>query len=606
MELFRTKSIQDGFDVLVKYLGCDTDVILPEDIGFIEPGAFTTPLKSLELWGGGTAVLDAFYVTRDAKLARLSAITKKTFETIASRFAAYRSLEKLVCHLRQDASFTSYQNLSQLSVVFPALKELYLVGNGKTTVYFQGHPDEDAVPLTVRISGCKEIQGPMDPMLKLVSSDVVICPDGARTHYTWLHKVAALEAYLNGRNEANEDVKARNDAWIQKNARAIFEHWFEMETGYRKDGLPSRTFRQGTNRRTTYTGVCLYGMMSAAGFKFSSSMYQMLLRYADIVDDVSFKATVMSDYRKYYDVERIVANNEKKALEAVEHPDDPKVLRKQWAWSDEGDAWIPATGIVTLKKWRGTDRCAVVPSRIGDKVVAAVWYDLFTNFIKKVTAEVGVEKVIFQSNSVVATIPDEFLYHAQNLSEIVFPAALHKIGDRAFYACGKLRTVKLPDGVICIGKSAFDSSGLSGKLVIPWSVRYIGDKAFNARLTDVTVKGDPFIGAYAFGRGLKVFSAPALKHLPEDVLSGQHELVKVYAPSAVRIGQFAFHGCNKLTEVYLSGDLLDVNPLAFCRCENIERIVFPAGSDMERLSGLFPAYLRERLTTIEEEELKGE
>ena len=123
------------------------------------------------------------------------------------------------------------------------------------------------------------------------------------------------------------------------------------------------------------------------------------------------------------------------------------------------------------------------------------------------------------------------------------------IGQNAFNGCAAIPSIKLPSGITKIEPGTFsDCSGLSGALVIPSAVTSIGEGAF----------------------------------------SGCSGLTSVTIPDSVKgIGQSAFYGCSGLKKLTLpiSATIAiyndSYNTSSFKNCNNIEEVVFTAGSTGE-------------------------
>ncbi|MDK2819444.1 MAG: leucine-rich repeat domain-containing protein [Mycoplasmataceae bacterium] len=95
---------------------------------------------------------------------------------------------------------------------------------------------------------------------------------------------------------------------------------------------------------------------------------------------------------------------------------------------------------------------------------------LFPNDIRFVT---------FEANSTLEII-DEFAFSKNhNLKNIIFPASLKIIGDRAFQGCNRLVSSFMPGSQLeSIGKLAFQTNDKLALLILPNTLKTIGQNAF--------------------------------------------------------------------------------------------------------------------------------
>ncbi len=144
----------------------------------------------------------------------------------------------------------------------------------------------------------------------------------------------------------------------------------------------------------------------------------------------------------------------------------------------------------------------------------------------------------------VTEIGDSAFFNCNNLNEFggdsgsaVIPSQkVEKIGATAFYGCGKLTSVTIGEGVTTIGDSAFASSGLTD-IKFPESVKSVGTGILKGtKLTDVSwPKNVPKISESAF--------------------EGCNSLEKITVPDWVTgIGKKAFFNCTNLAEVIIADD----------------------------------------------------
>ena len=92
------------------------------------------------------------------------------------------------------------------------------------------------------------------------------------------------------------------------------------------------------------------------------------------------------------------------------------------------------------------------------------------------------------------------------LSSIVLPSSVKRIGNHAFYGAESLRKAVISEGTEEIRRSAFSKCIMLEEVVIPQTVKSIGVQAFSgcSSLRTVTISRDCEIGEGAFDAGVKV------------------------------------------------------------------------------------------------------
>ena len=237
----------------------------------------------------------------------------------------------------------------------------------------------------------------------------------------------------------------------------------------------------------------------------------------------------------------------------------------------------------------------------------------------------------YKGNGGVVKIPDgvieigEGVFKNNNdITEIVLPEGLNKIGNEAFYRCMGLQgNLKLPDGITLIGKSAFNyCRGLTGSLVIPDSVISIGEDAFyycegftgTLKISDniTTIAGGTFFYCTGFTGNLKIpdgvtsignraFSGCAgftgRLTIPNSVTSIDFDAFSncsgfygsLVLPSELTIlGRNAFSGCSSLTgNIIIPEKITTIDWYAFANCSGVGRVVFQSKTVPSVGAGVF-------------------
>lgn len=177
------------------------------------------------------------------------------------------------------------------------------------------------------------------------------------------------------------------------------------------------------------------------------------------------------------------------------------------------------------------------------------------------------------------------------------------IGMYAFAGCYNLVSVELSESVEKIRGAAFEyCSGLS-EVFIPKEVNFIGDSCFNScvKLEKITV--DTANGSYSNDNYGVLFdkNKSTLIRCPEN-----NQLTRYIIPNTVtNIGDFAFYGCNKLSDIDIPNSVKTIGSFAFEHCEQLTEIVIPSGVETigSRAFGgckqVYEVFISDTVTTID-------
>lgn len=189
------------------------------------------------------------------------------------------------------------------------------------------------------------------------------------------------------------------------------------------------------------------------------------------------------------------------------------------------------------------------------------------------------------------------------LTAINVPASVEKLGYLAFGQCTSLERVNLPEGITSLLNYAFQDCGKLQSISLPSRLTHIGDGAFSNCVSIQEMKIPStvdYIGSYAFSGCTQLQSIV----LPEDVdtfgvaifkdcWSLQSEIIMgktfMKCPQATTsciipegteyIGDYAFQGCEKLTDVQIPQSLKGVGSYAFANCASLTEIILPEAVD---------------------------
>lgn len=176
----------------------------------------------------------------------------------------------------------------------------------------------------------------------------------------------------------------------------------------------------------------------------------------------------------------------------------------------------------------------------------------------------NLETVQFADKNRLQTISKEAFYQNISLIQISISKDIQEIGEKAFYGCLALSSFNIPEGanLTTIGSGAFQNSHNIRRINISKEIMEIGDYAFsNLSVTELNFEGLEnllIIGAFAF--------------------ENCDWIIEFNAPNIINIGQGAFAGCRSLTELTINGDI----PIVDYFGEN----AFPNSYEVTQLSRL--------------------
>lgn len=157
----------------------------------------------------------------------------------------------------------------------------------------------------------------------------------------------------------------------------------------------------------------------------------------------------------------------------------------------------------------------------------------------------------------------------KNQASFIIPSQVTCIGGGAF-SDSRLESVIIPDSVRSIRNGAFSDCKQLTAINIPSSVEHIGDLAFAGcqKLMSINVdKGN---------KEFCDFDGVLYSHDLSQVLSVPNGLAVVRIhDSATTIKTGAFHGCNKLTELYIPSSVVNISQHEFGPCSKLETIAIP-------------------------------
>ena len=148
----------------------------------------------------------------------------------------------------------------------------------------------------------------------------------------------------------------------------------------------------------------------------------------------------------------------------------------------------------------------------------------------------------------------------RDLTELIIPQGIIKIGSNAFSYCGNLISVTIPDSVTSIGSYAFSDCTNLESITIPSSVTSIGNNAFSScfKLKDITIPN-------------------SITRIEASTFTNCQTLQSITIPNGVTfIGNYAFYTCIKLDNITIPNSVTSIGSYAFSDCTNLESITIPS------------------------------
>ena len=159
----------------------------------------------------------------------------------------------------------------------------------------------------------------------------------------------------------------------------------------------------------------------------------------------------------------------------------------------------------------------------------------------------------------VVSVVDEAFANCRNITLILLPSTVTKIGTGAFKGCSSLTDVQLPSGLIKIEENTFADCSSLKSIDIPSSVKTIGMDAFRSCKSMTSV------------------SLPeSLETIEEAAFGNCQSLEKITFPKSLKyIESYAFQRCYALTSVNIPDSVVKVDEGAFLDCKNLSRVKQP-------------------------------
>ncbi|MEY8311248.1 leucine-rich repeat protein [Oscillospiraceae bacterium 42-9] len=177
-------------------------------------------------------------------------------------------------------------------------------------------------------------------------------------------------------------------------------------------------------------------------------------------------------------------------------------------------------------------------------------------------------------------IPSAAFIKCKSLQKVAIPDEVKILGNHAFSECETLSEINIPDGVTKIGTSTFSFTSLPS-IHLPSSLTSIGHTVFAGcyELTSVTIPDSVTeLGVRMFegcGKLEKVVLPANISLIPSDLFIYCYKLPNIIIPSKVtKIDKKAFLSCQELKAIQLPSSLKDIGDYAFDICKSLSDVYF--------------------------------
>ena len=157
----------------------------------------------------------------------------------------------------------------------------------------------------------------------------------------------------------------------------------------------------------------------------------------------------------------------------------------------------------------------------------------------------------------------------KNITGIVVPNYVTRIGNSSFSGCSKLTSVTIGSGVTNIGSSVFDNcTELTSIVVVDGNTIYHSD----GNCLIVTKNETLILGC----KNSIIPSDGSVTSISERAFYNCTGLTSITIPDSVTsIGKYAFNGCTGLTSVTINGTVTKIDNHVFYNCRSLTTITIP-------------------------------
>ncbi len=172
-------------------------------------------------------------------------------------------------------------------------------------------------------------------------------------------------------------------------------------------------------------------------------------------------------------------------------------------------------------------------------------------YLKKDNEWEEVTKIEIPNN--IAKIGQYQFYGFKNITSVTIPNGIENIGRYAFYKCSGLTNITMPSSITCIEESAFSNCSKLIRIIIPNPINSIEKNIFfhcPIEYADISATMVEYVKN---------------SRLKEVVVRGGF------------IKDYAFQGCNNLTNIELSDNITGIGKFSFSDCNNLKYNEYDSG-----------------------------
>ncbi len=265
--------------------------------------------------------------------------------------------------------------------------------------------------------------------------------------------------------------------------------------------------------------------------------------------------------------------------------------------ADNGN-YGPLTGAMELREVIFEDGMTEIPDYMCRTVDDDDWSNTLNN-IETIRMPDSIEKIGAYA-----------FYGCDQITEVVLPKSLKEIGRRAYSDCDNLSSVQFvynPEKEVTIGNRAFEGCESIKSIVLPENVAYLGYSFISGtQVTSITIpKSVKSVGADSYGNygkaygpltgamelkevifedGMTEIPAYMCRTVYNDDWSSDtiNNIETIRIPNSIeKIGDYAFYGCDQITEVTLPTSLKKVGALVYYDCDNLVSVQFEYNPERE-------------------------